>query len=214
MIDPRLVDPEGCVYALELVECGRSFRVLRWTRDGEVVTLRDAVGGLERYEPLRSLTAAAVVRHREDMLVSTSVLHHELERVLVSEIVLNRGLREAVLASGKTLSDVAMGCGRTKRDSKGYVSGETSWVSRRIGILRDAGRADPSPWVHTDVLTLIAREGLGCEPRDCEVDVAEDVEIEEHWCRHCAERVTTAPDWVCPWCETDLHRPAAERLAA
>ena len=126
---------------------GSSFPELCWTRCAtssedapfDIVTLRDVIAGLEDYEPARAVTVAALTRHEEDELVSTCRLAGELERVTFSPIVLNRGLREAVerkLASAElTMSEIAMRCGRTKRDRRGTLSGETSWLARRIGAL-------------------------------------------------------------------------------
>jgi hypothetical protein len=50
------------------------------------------------------------------------------------------------------------------------VSGETTWLARRLGIAPSAGESAPTPWVHTDVLALIAREGLRISPREVELD--------------------------------------------
>ena len=63
---------------------------------------------------------------------------------------------------------IAMRCGRVKRDRRGNVSGETSWLARRIGQLPEGGEDQPTPWVHTDTLALIARDGLGLSPREVE----------------------------------------------
>lgn len=102
MTDPRLIDADGRAYSLEVVRGGlRTVRELAWLCDGERVTLRDVIGSLQAYEPARSLTSAAIVRYRDGM-VSTTTARTELARVLVSEVVLNRGLREAVLSSGMT----------------------------------------------------------------------------------------------------------------
>jgi len=91
----------------------------------------------------------------------------------MSEIVLNRGLREAVkrkVARGElSMSQIAVRCGRIKQDRRGNRSGETSWLARRIGQLPDSGKNEPTPWVHTDVLALIVRDGLGISPREVEL---------------------------------------------
>jgi len=91
----------------------------------------------------------------------------------VSPIVLNRGLREAVLAAvkggGLSMSEIAMRCGRSKRDANGSESGETSWLARRIGILPEGGQQTPTPWVSSDVLALIARDGLAIAPHEVEL---------------------------------------------
>ncbi len=90
-----------------------------------------------------------------------------------SHVVLNRGLRESVLAAveerGLTMSEIAIRCGRFKRDANGAERGETSWLGRRIGILCESGKSAPTPWVCSDVLALIAREGLGLSPREVEL---------------------------------------------
>ena len=38
----------------------------------------------------------------------------------------------------------------------------------RLGMMPEGGRARPTPWVHSDVLALIARDGLGLSPREVE----------------------------------------------
>ena len=153
---------------------------LRWVRhlgvrdrgqvDPVVVTLRDVVGALEDYEPARQMTRAALTAPTG---VSTYVLAGELGRVDASRIVLNRGLREAVqraVAEHHTsLSAIASRCGRVKRDAQGTVSGETSWLCRRVGLLPEGGKTQPTPWISSDVLALIARHGLGISPVDVEL---------------------------------------------
>jgi hypothetical protein len=118
-------------------------------------------------------TSQALRDFGADETVSTAVLRVELMRVRESPIVLNRGLREAVLEviarQGLSMSEIAMRCGRVKRDSTGNASGETSWLARRLGLLPEGGRSTPTPWVHSDVLALIARDGLGISPLEVEV---------------------------------------------
>lgn len=154
---------------------------LRWSRhsrehpsnEGVPVSLREAIAQLESYEPLCTITKTALTRHREDPGVSITILRAELERVLESSIVLNRGLREAVLGrmerEGLSMSEIAIRCGRIKRDCKGNISGETSWLARRLGLLPEGGQVAPTPWVHSDVLALIARTGIGVSPREVEL---------------------------------------------
>jgi hypothetical protein len=93
--------------------------------------------------------------------------------MLGSHIVLNRGLREAVVdavtCNAVTLSEIAIRCGRIKREENGKESGETSWLARRIGLLPEGGHEAPTPWVSSHVLALIARDGLGVAPREVEV---------------------------------------------
>jgi hypothetical protein len=141
--------------------------------EGHLVSVREVVGCLESYEPVRTLTGTAVALHYRDSEVSTAVLRAELERLLNSPIVLNRRLRTVALATIErerlSISELAIRCGRVKRDRRGNESGETSWLSRRLGILPEAGRKAPTPWIHSDVLALIARGGLGISPREVEL---------------------------------------------
>ena len=67
------------------------------------------------------------------------------------------------------MSVIALRCGRIKRDPNGRESGETSWLARRIGVAPEAGAPRPTPWIHTDVLALIARDGLGIAPAEAEL---------------------------------------------
>ncbi len=93
--------------------------------------------------------------------------------MLESPIVLNRALREAVLERVErgdlSMSEIAIRCGRVKHDAHGNMSGETSWLGRRLGLLPEGGKSSPTPWIHTDVLALIARRGLGVPPREVEL---------------------------------------------
>jgi len=172
-----LVDPQGFVYELT-VRRGAGVSELRWARlapDGrrERSTLREVIGALQSYEPALTLTANAVQRYSGDREISVASLCAELDRITSSSVVLNRGLREAVLTAMQreslTLSEIAIRCGRIKHDEKGTESGETSWLARRIGMLPEGGHEAPTPWVSSDVLALIAREGLGIAPRDVEL---------------------------------------------
>jgi hypothetical protein len=161
--------------------CGEmSIPALRWTRverpdasRQSVVSLREAIAELESYEPMRSLSVRALATAGEDPCVSTVTLACELERVLESSIVLNRGLREATLCRVRrdrvSMSEIAIRCGRVKRDSNGKLSGETSWLARRLGLLPEGGYQKPTPWIHSDVLAVIARQGLGIAPREVEL---------------------------------------------
>jgi hypothetical protein len=119
------------------------------------------------------LSRCALATHDDDPDVSVTTLRAELERVLLSPIVLNRALREAVLArvarGELSMSEIALRCGRVKRDSRGNSSGETSWLARRLGLLREGGNDAPTSWIHSDVLGLIARDGLGISPREVEL---------------------------------------------
>ena len=122
---------------------------------------------------MRTLTRRALRRHRGDDAVSMTVLRVELRRLQLSPIVLNRRLREVVLETaerdGLSMSEIAIRCGRIKRDRSGNESGETSWLARRLGVLPEGGRSAPTPWIHSDVLALIARRGLGISPREVEL---------------------------------------------
>jgi hypothetical protein len=153
---------------------------LRWTvttRAGagrQVLPLRQVFGLLQAYEPAASMTHAALAARAQHAAgVSVCGLRGELERACNSSIVLNRALRErverAVATEGLSMSEIAKRCGRVKRGRNGSESGETSWLARRIGQLPEAGRDRPTPWVHSDVLALIARDGLGVSPPEAEM---------------------------------------------
>ena len=162
-------------FALRRLSTGMSIPQLRWTRTGSEapLSLREGIAAVESYEPLLGCTRRALAVWRRDGRISTVVLEAELARVLESPIVLNRGLREAVLertrAGRLSMSEIALRCGRIKRDRKGNLSGETSWLARRIGLLAEGGQGAPTCWIHSDVLALIAREGLGMAPREVEL---------------------------------------------
>lgn len=176
-----LLDARARSYEIREVAVQGRWRELRWTRsplgdrDGplfEPLTLRDVVGALEAYDPAVAITSRALALDRAGRCVSTVRLRAELQRLLSSRIVLNRGLREAVrrqLSAGLSMSEVAMRCGRVKRDARGNESGETSWLGRRLGLLPEGGQSAPTPWVHSDVLALIARRGLGLAPHEVEL---------------------------------------------
>lgn len=176
-----LRDRHGCTYRLGPADAGMSIPQLRWlclsadrSDAVEPIGVRDVVGALESYEPVRMLTVRALDRHRGDPCVSTYTLGAELERLDASRIVLNRGLREAVvaaIASGVSMGEITVRCGRLKRGSSGTASGgDTSWLARRVGLMPEGGRGGwPTPWVHTEVLALIARRGLGISPREVEL---------------------------------------------
>ena len=178
--DTQLVDSDGVVYRIREISEGGAFLELRWTRSSGTsgqepiaVTLREVVARLQDYEPARTITTTALAVHEDDRGMSTCRLRGELERLTTSPIVLNRGLREAVqrqVAHGQlSMSQIAMRCGRFRYDKRGNQSGETSWLARRIGQLREGGHAGPTPWIHTDVLALIVRSGLGASPREVEL---------------------------------------------
>ncbi len=171
-----LIDAERNRYSLRPMK-GASFAELRWTCTPpggpgarSPVSLRGAVGALENYEPAVTLTEAALSTPAADVSIRT--LQAELERLRRSPIVLNRGLREAVarrIAAGATLSEIALRCGRFKHDRRGNRSGETSWLARRIGQLPESCQPRPTPWIHSNTLALIAREGLCMSPHEVEL---------------------------------------------
>lgn len=174
----RSVCMAGFEHALRAMPGGMSIPELRWTRAAGseapvAVSLRSAIALLESYEPFCRQSRQALAFHADDLALSTTTLRTELTRVLCSPIVLNRGLREAVLRKVRcgetTMSEIAIRCGRLKRGPRGKRSGDTSWLARRIGLLPEGGRRVPTPWVHTDVLALIARDGLGIAPREVEL---------------------------------------------
>jgi hypothetical protein len=174
------VDRLGRRYRLQPLQTGMSIPELRWCRDqhpvapgaSEPVSVREAIAAIESYEPVRALTVRALSLH-DGVDVSTAVLRAEIARVRQSPIVLNRRLREVVLehvARGElSMSEIAVRCGRVKRDRKGNESGETSWLARRLGLVPEGGQRTPTPWIHSDVLALIARSGLGISPREVEL---------------------------------------------
>lgn len=173
-------DRAGASYRLHERAGRKAGRELRWRKrdpcngcEPTTVSVRDAIAALESYEPIRTLTLHAVARARGTRDVSTAVLQAELARVLRSPIVLNRGLREAVLsrvvAEALSMSEIALRCGRVKNDARGGESGETSWLARRLGLVPEGGKGRPTPWIHSDVLALIARHGLGVSPREVEL---------------------------------------------
>jgi hypothetical protein len=178
----RLHDRSGNVYRLRPLHIRHATAQLRWCRRGaerddttvwEEVRLRDVIAALECYEPIRTLTHSALMFHQDDPEVLLTPLSRELERLCASPIVLNRGLREAVLDAierrGMSMSEIALRCGIVKRDRRGNLSGETSWLARRIGLMPEGGASAITPWVHSDVLATIARKGLGISPREVEL---------------------------------------------
>jgi hypothetical protein len=183
-----VVEANGMRCRLLALSGERRSRQLRWCRqraaaagegnasvegEWEQVSLREVVGALERYEPMRTITARALARDRDDDRLQLRRLRSEYERLCSSPVVLNRALREAVLRAverdGQSLSEMALRCGVVKRDRRGRVCGETSWLARRIGLMPEGGRREPTPWVHSDVLALIARRALRVSPREVEV---------------------------------------------
>ncbi|MGN6373764.1 MAG: hypothetical protein ACTHM1_12395 [Solirubrobacteraceae bacterium] len=139
------------------------------------ITLRETVAALESYEPMCALSANALIRHEGDPTISTEVLRRELTRLRESALVLNRGLRDAVVDAVErrgvvSMSELALRCGMVKRDRRGTFVGDTTWLARRVGLIPDGGRRKPTRWIHSDVLALIARHGLGVSPREVELE--------------------------------------------
>jgi hypothetical protein len=179
--EARVRDAHDNVYRLGPFPGERSTTQLRWSRRcggtddsvWELVKLRDIVGALENYEPVRRLTEQALAQHHDDRHLLQTRLSCEFERLCTSPIVLNRGLREAVLHAierrGTSMSEIALRCGIVKRDRHGNLSGETSWLARRVGLMPEGGAQAITPWIHSDVLAAISRKGLGISPREVEL---------------------------------------------
>jgi hypothetical protein len=177
----ELTDRHGYGHRLEILAGERSRLWVRWRRHaparervgGEMVSVRDVIGNMESYEPVRSLTARTIAAYGGEPQVSVYALELELERVERSPFVLNRGLRERALAvlegEGLSMSEIAIRCGRVKHDFRGRASGDSSWLVRRLGIMANFGESAPTPWIHSDVLAVIAREGLRISPREVEL---------------------------------------------
>jgi hypothetical protein len=178
-MDTALLDSTCHVYRLREVARGASLRELRWTRSRHprqeepfvALTVREVVARLEDYERTSAVTAAALTVLNDSPAVSICRLRAELAQLKASRIVLNRGLREAVereVARGVSMSQIALRCGRVKHDKHGNQSGQTSWLCRRIGQQAESGEDGPTPWIHTDVLALIAR-AIDVAPREIEL---------------------------------------------
>lgn len=174
-IERELTDTEGHLLRLRRVD-GPSWP-LRWTRSlaphrqqpYEVVPLRRAIGCMQTYEPILTLTAQAAAATPG---LASGRLRTELAQLRASAIVLNTQLRAAVLAATAggqaTLSQIAIACGHTKLAPDGHRVGETTWLKRRIGIRGDGTGAPPTPWIDQRVLELIAIRGLGLAPIEVE----------------------------------------------
>ncbi len=179
--DALVTGRDGNLYRLSPVQGERCILQMRWCRAAaerddrcwQQASLREVIGAVESYEPMRTLTEQAIAQHDNDRNVSVTRLRSELERLDGSPVVLNRRLREAVLDAvdrgGASMSEIALRCGVVKRDRRGKVSGETSWLARRIGIMPEGGEKAITPWIHSEVLGSIAREGLRISPREVEL---------------------------------------------
>lgn len=179
----EIVVHEGQIYGIRPYRSLNSeLPELRWSRQAAdtssepwtPITLRDTLAALESYEPMYRLTATALARHGRDPLVSVDALGRELARLKESALVLNRGLREAVVDAVErrgvvSMSELALRCGMVKHDRRGLLVGDTTWLARRVGLMPEGGKRKPTRWVHSDVLALIARHGLGVSPREVEL---------------------------------------------
>jgi hypothetical protein len=175
-----VLDEEGVRYSIRELDGGEggAARELRWARrsaggEWQALTLRETIGHFEDYEPFMAMAAAAVAANKDNPAIGVATLHCELRRQQDSPIVLNRGIRAAVLRAvneqGLSLSEIAARCGRRHSGCDDFSSGDTTWLQRRIGVKKEAGSDGPTRWVHTDVLALIARDGLGLAPHEVEV---------------------------------------------
>lgn len=174
-----LIAGVGATFRLQPVEEGR-LSALRWTEHAAAtngtpkpVALRHVIATLEDYQPALAMSQSAIAAESSDPHCSVATLRGEVARLTASSIVLNRRLREhvqrAVEGKQTTMSEIALRCGHSKRSATGRESGETSWLARRIGILPEAGAPRATPWVHIDVLAVIARDGLGISPAEVEM---------------------------------------------
>ena len=179
--DALVAGRDGNLYRLSPVQGERCIPQMRWCRGAtesddhcwQQTSLREVVGAVESYEPMRTLTEQAIALHDNDHSLSVTRMRCELERLDGSPVVLNRRLREVVLDAvdrgGTSMSEIALRCGVVKRDRRGKVSGETSWLARRIGIMPEGGEKAITPWIHSEVLGSIARKGLRISPREVEL---------------------------------------------
>ncbi len=118
--------------------------------------------------PSRRLRAIARIH-----AVLSTRLRDEFERLCTSPIVLNRGLREAVLDAverrGMTMSEIALRCGIVKRDRHGNPSGETSWLARRVGLMPEGGARSTNSLDPQRRACRNRASGLGISPREVEL---------------------------------------------
>jgi hypothetical protein len=157
-----LLAPDG-----RRLRLGVSDGELRWLEGDQPVSLRRVLAAVESYDPVAMSARALELKPSG---VRSGTLREELRRNAASPFVLNRGLREAVqarLAAGETLALIAGRCGRCICGDPGRA--DTSWLARRCGLMPPPNEPHATPWVHTDVLALIAREGLGVAPREVEL---------------------------------------------
>jgi hypothetical protein len=179
--DALVAGRDGDLYRLSPVQGERCILQMRWCRGAaegndrcwQQASLREVIGAVESYEPMRTLAKQAIALYDNDRSVSVTRMRSELERLDGSPVVLNRRLREAVLDAvdrgGISMSEISLRCGVVKRDRRGKVSGETSWLARRIGTMPEGGEKAITPWIHSEVLGSIARKGLRISPREVEL---------------------------------------------
>ncbi len=179
--DALVAGRDGSFYRLSPVQAERYIPQIRWCRGvaesddrcWQQASLREVIGDFENYEPIRGLTEQTITLYGNDPSVSVTRMRSELARLDSSPVVLNRRLREAVLDvvdhGGTSMSEIALRCGVVKRDRRGKISGETSWLARRIGIMPEGGEKAITPWIHSEVLGSIARKGLRISPREVEL---------------------------------------------
>ncbi len=165
----RVIEHAGKRYELSVVD-----RTLAWRCDGAVMRPRMVVAALEDYEPVVSMTRAAVAEYTDNRRIRVATLDVACRELCNATVVLNRGLREAFMASGLTSTEVAARCGMTRYAKNKQLVGDSSWLQRRLGMRSESSTTVATPWIHTDVLALIARDGLGVAPREVELGWSDD----------------------------------------
>lgn len=171
----ELTDAAGARYRIEPIAVSDGSQRLRWTKlprgacadPAAPIALRELVGAMQDYSPALEMTENAI---EGDSRAAT--LRTELTALQESPRILNRRLREQLIAAVQrgevTLSEVAIRCGHVKRGRNGNESGETSWLTRRVGLKPELLGEPPSPWIESRVLAQIAI-ALGLNP--CEVEM-------------------------------------------
>ena len=178
--EPPPTTPQPDVSETLITASGERFRIVevagygpRWVhrapgeRGERVVVVRRVVGELEAYGAVRAMTSTAIAASR-----SPSILRRELATVEHSRRVLNRGLRVAVLArvaTGELTLSRDRAALRTTQARGGHCPGDTAWLRRRIGDTPEAGADRPTPWISSELLGRIARDGLHLAPREVEL---------------------------------------------
>jgi hypothetical protein len=169
---PKTLKARSCTYKLEAVaRANEDTSDLRWVahqrgQEPAPVTLRAVVAAVEAYEPAITMCERAIANTPE---LWHGQLQRELDAMGHSRHVLNRGLREAVeraVASGTSLAEIAVRCGRIEITPSGAEKGLSSWVTRRTGMLDGPGTA--RRWIDIDLLAQIAA-AIGLTPADVEL---------------------------------------------